>query len=170
MRLGETFDNIAEDVGMTNSCEIEYAKLYSSQLLSFLNDQQVYGIISRFKRRGDIDDADNSRPLSIGSISREDFIKYYPIFLEEVTNPQFRTSRTTLTSMRNLGSTLKDIAKEENDEGLDVAFQDLTLTVSVGKREKVVVNKVSGRLRSDTMTGKISLLACFSPYLLHYPT
>ena len=72
--------------------------------------------------------------------------------------------------MRNLGSTLKDIAKEENDEGLDVAFQDLTLTVSVGKREKVVVNKVSGRLRSDTMTGKIFLLACFSPYLLHYPT
>ena len=148
---GEIFDNIAEDVGMTKGGEIEYAKLYSAQLLiSFLNDQQIYGIISRFKRRGDIDDVDTSRP-SI-SISREDFIKFYPAFLEEVTNPGFRNSRRTITSMRSLGLTLKETANEGDDEGLDVAFQDLTLTVSMGKKEKVVVNKVSGRLRSNTMT------------------
>jgi ABC-type multidrug transport system fused ATPase/permease subunit len=175
---GEIFDVIAEEVGATPSGEIESQQLFYSYLSTFLNDEQIYGIITGFKRRGaeterhSIDNtvASTRRFLaasmtnvahSSSAISREAFVKLYPSFLSEVTDPHFVSARATLTSIRGgLGN------EKDGVGGLDVAFEDLTLAVQVGKTEKVVVNKVSGRLRSNTMTavlggsgsGKSSLL------------
>jgi ABC-type multidrug transport system fused ATPase/permease subunit len=163
---GEIFDLIAEEVGTTSKGEIEYSQLYNSYLSSFLNDKQVYGIISSFKRQtnGILPQSSSHRRLSFANsagISRHDFVKYYPQFLSDVTKPDFMNMRTTLLS------SIRDfMAATEELDGLDVAFDNLTLTVTVGNSEKVVVNQVSGRLRSNTMTavmggsgsGKSSLL------------
>lgn len=155
----EIFDLIAEEVGTTSGGEIEYTELYNSYLSSFLNDQQIYGIVSRFKRR-EVRASITSSIIATRGISREDFVNFYPQFLSEVSRPDYMSTRITLSSMMGL-----DYNKGDMD-GLDVAFENLSLTVIVGKEEKVVVNEVSGRLRSNTMTavmggsgsGKSSLL------------
>jgi len=150
--VADLFDNISEGEEL-----IQYAKLYQSSLSSFLSDLQIYGLVTRFKskqikpRRRDSVRA----KLSVGNsaiqdsegISRELFIDFYPTFLSEVIHDE-------------LG------ARKDGIDGLDVAFDRLTLTVSVGKLEKKVVNGVNGRLRPSTMTavmggsgsGKSSLL------------
>ncbi|EJK75686.1 hypothetical protein THAOC_02585 [Thalassiosira oceanica] len=150
--VADLFDNISEGEEL-----IQYAKLYQSSLSSFLSDLQIYGLVTRFKskqikpRRRDSVRA----KLSVGNsaiqdsegISRELFIDFYPAFLSEVIHDE-------------LG------ARKDGIDGLDVAFDRLTLTVSVGKLEKKVVNGVNGRLRPSTMTavmggsgsGKSSLL------------
>jgi ABC-type multidrug transport system fused ATPase/permease subunit len=85
-------------------------------------------------------------------IEREFFIQNYPQFLMDVM--------------------LNEDEKSDEDEtlselrGVDLCFDDLSLTINVGKTPVNVVNKVSGRLRGKTMTalmggsgaGKTSLL------------
>jgi ABC-type multidrug transport system fused ATPase/permease subunit len=141
----ELFDRIAEEVGTTESGEIPYEKLYSSSLSTFLRDSQIFGIVSRFKQEG-----------KQKGIDRDAFVEFYPIFLKEVIHSDFRS--TVLGSNKELES--------EETGGLDVAFENLCLTVKVGKKEVNVVDNVTGRLRSNTMTavmggsgsGKSSLL------------
>lgn len=155
----EIFDLIAQEVGTTSGGEIEYAELYNSYISSFLNDQQIYGIVSRFKKK-EVRESLTSSVITTKGISREDFVNFYPQFLLEVSRPDYMSTRITLMSIRGLDQTNEDMG------GLDVAFENLSLTVTVGKEEKVVVNEVSGRLRSNTMTavmggsgsGKSSLL------------
>lgn len=148
----ELFTQIAKEVGSTSSTDdknggIEYNDLYRSSILSsFLSDLLIYGIISRFKKR-----LDGGKKR----ISQQDFIKYYPVFLAEVSQPNYKGK-----------STMRIDSGQENEKGLDVAFENLSLTVTVGKKQVNVVDNVTGRLRSNTMTavmggsgsGKSSLL------------
>ena len=149
----EIFDLLIEEAESISTDQIEYFQLYTSYLSSFLNDQQIYGIISRFKRLNM--DIDHSRTHGLRAsiaatskgISRTDFINFYPQFLAEVTKPTFM-------SMKAIGPMIgsEPVKKDKSADGLDVAFENLSLTVKVGKDEKCVVNEVSGRLRSNTMT------------------
>lgn len=142
----ELFHRIAEEVGITESGEISCDNLYSSSLSSFLSDLQIYGIVSRFKHR------DSAKQQGI---SQQDFVKCYPLFLGEVTQPDFRPSTRQL-----------NIDDQIELGGLDVAFNNLSLSVTVGGKQVNVVDGVTGRLRSNTMTavmggsgsGKSSLL------------
>lgn len=43
-------------------------------------------------------------------------------------------------------------------EGVDIAFENLCLTVKKGDKQVRVVNDVTGRLRAGTMTALVSLL------------
>ena len=158
----ELFTRISGEVGVAKAGEIEYDKLYASSLSTFLTDLQIYGIIQRFKREG----GEQTMKSSIshfgkiaqqsGSISRYEFVKLYPQFLSQVCQPD---SKFTYMSVRG-----DELAPQP--EGLDVAFENLSLAVKVGKKEINVVNDVTGRLRSNTMTavmggsgsGKSSLL------------
>ena len=130
----------------TPHLSVPYEKLYmSSTLTSFLSDMQIYGIVSRFKKK------QREEGGKVGEISREEFVEHYPRFLGEVMRPDFTTS----------------LMKPTKSDGLDVAFQHLCLTVKVGKNEVNVVDDVTGRFCSRTMvavmggtgSGKSSLLS-----------
>jgi ABC-type multidrug transport system ATPase subunit len=81
------------------------------------------------------------------SITREEFIKHYPTFLLQVHSEESDNSSNLL-------------------EGIDICFQNLSLQVTVAKKEINVVNEVTGRICAKTMTalmggsgaGKTSLL------------
>ncbi|CAB9497095.1 Putative white-brown complex homolog protein 30 [Seminavis robusta] len=84
------------------------------------------------------------------TITRAEFVAWYPSLLTEITEEEQTAS----------------IRPTEVVDGVDIAFQDLTLTVSVKKSTITIVDHVTGRLRSGTMTalmggsgaGKTSLL------------
>lgn len=116
----------------------------SPTLTSFLSDVQIYGIVSRFKKK------QREEGVKVGEISQEEFVEHYPRFLGEVTQPDFTSSFVAPTKA----------------EGLDVTFQHLSLAVKVGKAQVNVLDDVSGRFCSNTMvavmggtgSGKSSLL------------
>jgi ABC-type lipoprotein export system ATPase subunit len=116
----------------------------SPTLTSFLSDMQIYGIVSRFKKK------QREEGVKVGEISQEEFVEHYPRFLGEVTRPDFTSSFVT----------------PNKAEGLDVTFQHLSLAVKVGKAQVNVLDDVSGRFCSNTMvavmggtgSGKSSLL------------
>ena len=143
------FRQIVDEIGSTAASDdgeilIHIEKLYMSpSLSSFLSDLQIYGIVSRFKKQ------------KLLHISQNEFVKYYPSFLREVTQPGFMSSRV-------LGKNEQEVEMR----GLDVTFENLSLAVTVGKKQVNVVDNVTGRLVSNTMTavmggsgsGKSSLL------------
>jgi len=116
----------------------------SPTLTSFLSDMQIYGIVSRFKKK------QREEGVKVGEISQEEFVEHYPRFLGEVTQPDFTSSFVT----------------PNKAEGLDVTFQHLSLAVKVRKSKVNVLDDVSGRFCSNTMvavmggtgSGKSSLL------------
>lgn len=85
------------------------------------------------------------------TISREEFIAWYPALLMEITAQEQEENAARLNE--NLG-------------GVDIAFENLSLTVTVKDNKVKIVDKVSGRIRAGTMTalmggsgaGKTSLL------------
>jgi len=134
----DLFDRIAEEVGANDSGEVPYDELYNSSLSLFLSDLQIHSIIRRFRQ-------EQGRGRQKG-ISKPEFVERYPAYLGAVTMPDWKSE-----SVADLGA---------NDLGLDVAFEDLCLTVRVGKREVNVVDHVSGRLRSNTMTAFMGGSGC----------
>jgi len=142
----DLFGRIAEEVGTTESGGIQYRQLYSSSLSLFLSDLQILAIINKFKQRYE----------GKKGISKDEFVECYPIFLGEVVQQD----------PASLGSLVQSTGGYQVEPGLDVTFENLCLTVTVGNKEVNVVDDVSGRLRSNTMTavmggsgsGKSSLL------------
>ena len=168
---------------------ILYTSLYDSQLSLFLTDPQINSLIALFKKsagtperlrrksrpsimaqsptvevdhegsemtRMDSGGVGGSRLFAIEDPKRylqyENFVEHYAAFLAHVTKANNSHSSTELVG--------------DASRGVDLAFQDLSLTVHVGGREIKVVNNVSGRLQAATMTalmggsgaGKTSLL------------
>ena len=180
------FGKIAEVNGLNAHQQVEYKDFYESSLASFLTDVQILKLIRFFKEntapaqalggsgafRKSFKTAEqpartNARAergsmarsfvdLTSGfftsqdteGIDRDNFIRLYPKGLEHVISND----------------------DEEGDKqlkvGLDIAFEDLCLTVKKGDKEVNVVDHCTGRLRSNTMTallggsgaGKTSLL------------
>jgi ABC-type glutathione transport system ATPase component len=67
-------------------------------------------------------------------ISKEDFVKYYPVFLFQILSSQ------------------EDDDEAASNEGVDICFQNLCLEVQVAKAPVNVVDNVTGRIRAKTMT------------------
>ena len=127
------------------SLSVSYDKLHTSPALtSFLSDMQIYGIVSRFKKK------QREEGGKVGEISQEEFVELYPRFLGEVMRPDFTTS----------------LVKSSKSDGLDITFQNLCLAVKIGNDNVNVLDDVTGRFRSRTMvavmggtgSGKSSLL------------
>lgn len=137
----ELFDRIAEEVGTDEAGAVPYKRLFDCYLTTFLDEVQIYAIIRRFKQQKMV--AVPSGTSSIvrsmtttvknQGVSKDDFVKYYPLFLSEVSRPDFDES------VRSGG-------------GLDVTFENLCLAVNVGGKQVNVVDSVTGRMRSNTMT------------------
>ena len=168
---------------------ILYTSLYDSQLSLFLSDPQINSLIALFKKSAatperlrrksrpsliaqgatvevDQDGSEMTRMDSGGAggvrlfaiedskryLQYENFMEHYASYLAQVTKAHDSHSSTALVG--------------DASRGVDLAFQDLSLTVRVGGREIKVVNNVSGRLQAATMTalmggsgaGKTSLL------------
>lgn len=153
----DLFCQIAKEAGTTDSDgRVPYNKLYMSPTLtSFLSDLQIYGIISQFKKQQQLESRSQRRvsfshSVSVsmmanrkGGISKQDFCKYYPQYLKEVTQPDFMNNRSLVIGQSVLN---------ESRRGLDVAFEHLCLTVTMGKKQVNVLDDVTGRLSSNTMT------------------
>ena len=127
------------------SLSVSYEKLHTSPALtSFLSDMQIYGIVSRFKKK------QREEGGKVGEISQEEFVELYPRFLGEVMRPDFTTS----------------LVKSSKSDGLDVTFRNLCLAVKIGNDHVNVLDDVTGRFCSHTMvavmggtgSGKSSLL------------
>ena len=82
-------------------------------------------------------EADNNR-----TISKEDFVENYPLFLIQVMSAE--TDGSLMYSMRN-----------QNNPGVDICFKSLSLSVKGLDRTINVVDDVTGRIQSKTMTALV---------------
>ena len=88
-------------------------------------------------------------------LAREDFVEHYPQLLLEIT-----------MEADNPDPDSDDETMHWSYPGVDIAFQDLSLSIKVGDSTIRVVDGVTGRVRAKTMTalmggsgaGKTSLL------------
>ncbi|CAB9510243.1 Putative white-brown complex homolog protein 30 [Seminavis robusta] len=176
----QLFDAIASQCETVDG-EVPFAQFYHSVLSEFLTDKEIHDMLARFKSLQAIEDQESQRGdgkheassyrtvpngstrrrpshstkrksffgnQKINTVSREEFMARYPSLLLEVTD--------------------KKEAEEEQGpkEGIDLAFENLSLTVNVKSNPFRVVNDCTGRLPSGTMTalmggsgaGKTSLL------------
>jgi Ca2+-binding EF-hand superfamily protein len=165
------FDEIAKQ-GTNRNGSVEPEKFYTSSLSTFLSDTQINNLLVRLRghqaqaqaapREGESDSAQfrrrsSARVLSeradggLGrdntssrAIRRDTFVAHYPRLLMEIaTNPD----ALPMLSARPGGG----IGSVDLDMGVDITFEDLSLTVAVGDNSINVVDKVTGRLRAGTM-------------------
>ena len=163
----ELFFRMQQDIGATDSDEILFDDLYRTCLSQFLSDTQIHGIISRFRNMQQAAQNTGRETVHTQSsfksaatfatyasvfsdfrrrkgIRLVEFVQYYPLFLGEVTHPDFEAT----------GSFRRSVFQNDDGQGgLDVAFQNLCLTVKVGGKEVRVVDSVTGRLKANTLTG-----------------
>lgn len=89
----------------------------------------------------------------ITTISRDDFVEFYPQLLLDILLVDYEEDDLDAIGMNDL-------------LGVDICFQDLSLSIRLGRTTVKVVDEVSGRIRAKTMTaimggsgaGKTSLL------------
>jgi ABC-type multidrug transport system ATPase subunit len=170
---------------------ILYSSLYDSQLSVFLSDPQINQLITLFKkatttderlrrqqsrksRRSMFSDApmveeevedklglatSGSNVLSIEDSKRylhhDYFVAHYASTLAQITDVEVKVTDSSVKS------------DGERSRGVDLAFENLTLTVRVGGNEINVVNNVSGRLQASTMTALMGGSGCGKTSLLN---
>ena len=162
----QLFDEIAK-VGKTSDGDIPYRVFFMSPMAEFLNDAQINDLLKRFQKiketEGGDEEAKSSRGLvhnmsiramdhTVGIrrrqsslllggttrsrvISKKEFVAKYPQLLIEVIDPK-----------------TDQAAELFEKESVDIAFQNLCLTVKVKDSSIKVVNDVTGRLQAGTMT------------------
>jgi Ca2+-binding EF-hand superfamily protein len=165
----QLYDEIAAHT-VTVDGNIPLNNFYYSVLTDFLTDTEIHDLLLRFRVAQDVNDGDNEQlggmrgsamknpnhrmsarmssmfsiHQTVHTISRNEFIARYPALLLEVTNQAVKKS-----------------VKTEKD-GIDLAFENLSLSLNVKAKPIKVVNDVSGRLRAGTMTA-------LSKYLVRCP-
>ena len=131
---------------------------YRSSMSTFLSDSQINHLLRRFRGIGDPSETSGrsestrfvsqrklSRTKNPRAIRKEVFVAHYPQLLSQIT-----TSENHLPALsEHAGSFDKE---EEGSAGVDIAFEDLCLTVQVGNKSINVVDHVTGRLQAQTMT------------------
>ncbi|CAB9522559.1 Putative white-brown complex homolog protein 30 [Seminavis robusta] len=131
----------------TVSKQVRRASIGGGRRSSFSGDNAI-NAINRFKFR---------RPSILtfmqkhDVITREEFIAWYPALLTEVTRDVQRRDSSVVS---------------RSELGVDITFQNLSLTVTVKGNEVKIVDNVTGRLKAASMTalmggsgaGKTSLL------------
>lgn len=179
------FDDLARQ-GTTDTGEIPHRQFFKSRLTEFLTEEQINTILKEFQRTKEFHEVDeykkeepkklegedpvvNEVPLGFHqsmfglpergfSISRSDFIARYPKLLAEATKSVHSINSLVFSSQLTL------------HKGIDLAFEKLSVSVDVKDRPVKVINSVSGRLCTGTMTavmgspdsGKKSLLYALS--------
>ena len=141
--------------GSVATPKLKLSDLFNSKCSNYLTEAEINALAKRIRnqkrRRGSI-----TSSLSYMAVTKEEFVKYYPKMLEDVTGR---------------GGNLKDFkAKSNIGDGFDLSFTKLCLTVKVGGKSVNTVNNLTGRLQAKTMTavmggsgsGKTSLLNALS--------
>lgn len=155
---------------------IKSSSLYTSSLAYFLTDPQINQMIKEFRHieeshvggAGGAPTSERSteepssfffkkeRETASRIITRETFSKLYPAILQKVVEEP-----------EAVPLSIRALSVRKDPDTVDLCFQNLCLAVTVGEGQKVnVVNNVSGRVSSGTMTalmggsgaGKTSLL------------
>lgn len=93
------------------------------------------------------------RVIAITTINREDFVEHYPQLVIDIMLEDHEEDEIDIAGMPDL-------------LGVDICFQDLSLSINLGQKTVKVVDEVTGRIRAKTMTaimggsgaGKTSLL------------
>lgn len=184
---GAVFDDMVKEFGTNRRKELELHHLYDSEdLTSFLSDAEIYNLVLSFQEIVRTNQAKKTndppgrrvsttrvslRPLEesvlvqelefpsiaqVPAVSRDVFVEHYPELLVQAINdgdPEHADAKTAE-------------AIESGEAGVDISFEDLSLTVKVGDKKVKVVDNVAGRLRAGTMVslmggsgaGKSSLL------------
>lgn len=135
----QLFDEIAKQ-GTNRYGAVEPDKFYTSSLSNFLSDTQINNLLVRLRgHQSAVGGSDESR-----AIRRYLFVAHYPqVLMEIAADPD---AMPMLSTIREGGITSADL-----DMGVDITFEDLSLTVAVGNFSIDVVDKVTGRLRAGTM-------------------
>lgn len=156
----DLFNEIAEQ-GTNRYGAVEPEKFYTSSLSTFLSDTQINNLLVRLRgnqagqqpssqlrqrslvrvlsERNADGGRDNTR-----AIRRDTFTAHYPRLLIEIA---IDPDALPMLSTRLGGG----IGSVDLDMGVDITFEDLSLTVAVGDFSVDVVDKVTGRLRAGTM-------------------
>jgi hypothetical protein len=147
------FDEIAKQ-GTNKYGAVEPGKFYTSSLSNFLSDSQINNLLVRLRSRqsaGPPDShLDSVRGLSGDggrdknrAIRRDTFVAHYPELLMEIAiDPD---QMPMLSTIRDGGT------NSELPMGVDITFENLSLSISMGEFSINVVDKVTGRLRAGTM-------------------
>jgi hypothetical protein len=166
------FDDIAKH-GVTSTGEIPHRIFYTSRLTEFLTAEQINTILKDFQRTKEfneeyeygkkyespkLDETTLSSAPKVKevpaafrrsffglqdrgfSVSREEFIARYPKLLADATKPIEKLKSMVFASQLSLHG------------GLDVAFDNLCVSVNVKDRPFKIIDGVTGRLCSGTMT------------------
>jgi ABC-type lipoprotein export system ATPase subunit len=135
--------------------KLKLSDLFNSECSNYLTEAEINALAKRIrnqKRRR----VTSTTDLSNVVVTKQEFVRYYPKMLEDVTGR---------------GGGLKDFkAKSNIGDGFDLSFTKLCLTVKVGGKSVNTVNNLTGRLQAKTMTavmggsgsGKTSLLNALS--------
>ena len=83
--------------------------------------------------------AGGQRAVVITTINREDFVEHYPQLLMDIMLEDHEEDDVDLSGMPDL-------------LGVDMCFQDLSLSINLGQKTVKVVDEVTGRIRAKTMT------------------
>ena len=162
------FDEVAKQ-GTTENGEVPHRLFYNSVLAEFLNDSQInallkgFRLIQEFRDSDELVDTDGVKkpnaqcsvvkyastvfrrswfglPETCCSISRNEFVGNYPRLLKQVTNDHRINSGILFTSQLNL------------HKGLDVALQNVSVSIHVKDRPIKILDGITGRLSAGTMT------------------
>ena len=129
--------------------------LFNSECSNYLTEAEINALAKRIRNQKQ-SRVTTTTDLSNVIVTKQEFVRYYPKMLEDVTGR---------------GGGLKDFkAKSNIGDGFDLSFTKLCLTVKVGGKSVNTVNNLTGRLQAKTMTavmggsgsGKTSLLNALS--------
>jgi hypothetical protein len=162
------FDDVAKQ-GTTTEGEVPHRLFYKSALAEFLNDGQINALLKGFRRIqelrecDELNESDGAKPGKAHcsvvkyaplvfrrswfglpersySISRDDFVGHYPRLMMQVTMNQWTKSGMLFTSQLSL------------HKGLDLAFQNIAVTIKAKDRPVKILDGVTGRLTAGSMT------------------
>jgi len=160
------FDEIAEGCKATTTSrkkgdiQIPHEAFFSSPLANFLNESEINELLKRFQQIQDLEvaggDTESVGTWSVNTrrslmqraktfrhrkkeVGRNEFIARYPQLLVEITTKNDNKHDKATVGVKK--------------DGIDMTFKNLSLDVKVKDNKTIrVVNEVTGRLRSGTMT------------------
>jgi ABC-type multidrug transport system ATPase subunit len=170
---GSRWDAMADVFGADANNELDPEHLYESTIADFLDDVQISDLIKGLRREkatelltAPVQDPTrpqdryrrkNSRVKSVfgpsrtKGIDRNLFCEHFPKLLEETLVKGLNRDRHAI-----------------KNQGIDIAFQNLQLSVVLGHGKSTnVVDKVSGRMKRGTMTAVIGGSGCGKTSLLN---
>lgn len=137
----ELYDELCELSSGENGAFLE-SDFYNSRLQNFLDDIQINELIKGLRTSGPARKFSNGGPilsqLSTITIQKRIFVKAYPNILNRITHNNYVSDRQN--------------EAEDFNKGIDIAFKNLSLEVSVAKKKIRILDHLTGRIKAGTMT------------------